>query len=224
MGCEEIVNNYHQVKQGIYKRCLELGRSSDLVKLIVVTKFQSAAKIRCLLQAGQRDFAENRIEEIKSKWPDLLAEYPDVRLHFIGAIQSRKIRDIVKYTQIIHSMDRRSIVDEIDRQAQVQGKIMQCLIQVNVGDELQKSGIKVGDFGEFLRYCQGKTHLLIQGAMCIPPAEHDPAHYFKVMQELQASYDFDELSMGMSADYLTALDFGASMLRVGTVILGLRDR
>lgn len=217
-----ILQQYQAVKTSIAQTCLNLKRDSQQCKLVVVSKFQPAQKIRWLLEAGQRDFGENRIEEVEEKWGALLADYPDAKLHFIGSIQSRKVRSIVKYADYIHSLDRLEIAEKIAKECLAQGKRADCLIQVNVGDEAQKSGIVATHFSDFLEKCKTMTGLQVLGAMCIPPANEPPAPYFKLMQQLQIKHGLQELSMGMSNDYVEALAYGSTMVRVGSKILGAR--
>lgn len=218
---DEILQNYLDVKNKIAQTCIKSERLNT-VKLIVISKFQSADKIRGLLEAGQRDFGESRVEEIKKKWPALLMDYPDAKLHFIGPIQSRKVRDIVKYADYVHSVDRLDIAEHIARESQVQHKITECLIQVNVGAEPQKSGIEVAQFPTLLMKCRGFNTLSVRGAMCIPPVNQNPTQYFMLMRNLQVNHDLKELSMGMSSDYSEAITCGATMIRVGSKIMGSR--
>lgn len=222
VGYDAILQNYMEVKNEVMQTCLQIKCPSTSVKLIVISKFQSADKIRCLLAAGQSDFGESRIEEVKEKWEPLLADYPNTKLHFIGSIQSRKVRDIVKYTDYVHSVDRFEIAEGIARESQIQNKPIECLIQVNVGAESQKSGVDFTQFPAFLEKCETCSNLSIIGAMCIPPADQNPVPYFKLMQDLQANHGVKELSMGMSNDYAEAIAHGATMIRIGSKIFGCR--
>jgi pyridoxal phosphate enzyme (YggS family) len=218
-----VLQNYEEVISKITQTCLQMNRPANSVKLIVISKFQPEEKIRCLLEAGHRDFGESRIDEVMSKWGPLLADFPNTKLHFIGSIQSRKVRDIVKYCDYVHSVDRYDIADRIARECQIQNKSIDCFIQVNVGAEPQKSGIDISEFSAFLEKCRANSHLSIIGAMCLPPADHDPAPYFQLMQDLQMNNHLKELSMGMSNDYVEAIAHGATMIRVGSKILGSRS-
>lgn len=214
----EVLKNYVQVKDNVSELCKNTKRFSADVRLVVVSKCQSIDAIRILLEAGHSDFAENRIEEVKEKWPTLLLEYPNTKLHFIGSIQSRKVRDIVTYSDYIHSLDRIEIAQRIAQEMQIQGKALECLIQVNIGSEAQKSGILAAQFPTFLEDCKHRAKLPIIGAMCLPPAHQNPMPYFQEMQALQVKYHLRELSMGMSSDYAQAIACGATMIRVGTGI------
>lgn len=217
-----ILQQYQTVRADISQTCLKLKRDRQQIKLVVVSKFQPAQKIRWLLEAGQRDFGENRIEEVEEKWGALLADYPDTKLHFIGSIQSRKVRSIVKYADYIHSLDRLEIAEKIAKECIEQGKQPVCLIQVNIGCEAQKSGITATEFSKFLEKCNAINGLRIRGVMCIPPADEPPSPYFKLMQQIQIKHGLQELSMGMSNDYIDALAYGSTMVRVGSKILGSR--
>lgn len=217
-----IVQNYQEVQAIIEKTCLSINRSVATVRLIVVSKFQPAEKICSLLKAGQRDFAESRIEEVEKKWLPLIRKYPDIRLHFIGTIQSRKIRKIVQYCDYIHSLDRTETARKIAEEISCQQRKVVCLIQINIGDEDQKSGVSVADFPEFLKQCRQVFQLPVCGIMCLPPFDRDPLSYFNTMQQLLLKNNLVELSMGMSHDFSTAILCGATMIRVGTRILGDR--
>ena len=217
----EVLKNYFQVKDRVSELCKNAKRLNADVRLVVVSKFQRLDVIRILLEVGHSDFAENRIEEVKEKWPTLLLEYPNTKLHFIGPIQSRKVRDIVTYADYIHSLDRLEIAQRIAQEMQIQSKTPECLIQVNVGSEVQKSGILAAQFPTFLEDCKHRAKLPIIGAMCLPPANQNPMPYFQEMQQLQVKYHLNELSMGMSNDYAQAIACGATMIRVGTGIFGL---
>lgn len=219
--CRDIIqHNYLQVKTAIKQTSMQLV-SSD-VKLLVVSKFQSAEKIRWLLEAGQRDFGESRIEEVEDKWEPLLMDYPETKLHFIGPIQSKKIRKIVKYTDYIHSVDRLEVAEKIAKESQTQNKSIKCFIQINIGAEAQKAGIAIEKFPAFFEECKSRIKLLVVGIMCIPPIDKDPIPYFRSMRNLQLNHGLKELSMGMSNDYKEAINCGATIIRVGSKILGSR--
>lgn len=217
---EVVLQNYQRVIAMMQAACRQSNCAESEVKLIVVTKLQSAEKIRWVLEAGHCDFAENKIQEIQEKWPPLLAEFPTARLHFIGPIQSNKVKNIVKYAHFIHSVDRWKIAEKIAHECQMQNKSPQCLIQVNIGNESQKSGLRIEEFAEFYQKCLTILHLKMTGAMCIPPAAQNPNPYFRLMHQLQLECHFLELSMGMSDDFVQAIANAASMIRVGSKIFG----
>lgn len=219
---EKILSNYLAVKSQIAQHQMRLDDANRPVRLIVVSKFQPIDKIRILLAAGHRDFAESRVEEAREKWSVLRQEYPDVILHFIGAIQSKKIPDIVKYSDYIHSVDRVEIAEKISRETQRQSKTLKCLIQVNVGHEPQKAGIELDHFPDFFNTLRKLSGFIVEGVMCIPPATEDPRPFFDIMQKVKKDHSLKELSMGMSSDFLVAIECGSTMLRVGAKILGTR--
>lgn len=219
---ELLLHRYEQVKNQINEACISSNRNLNEINLIVVSKFQPETKIRWLLEAGHREFAESRAEEMEVKWKPLLATYPDVKLHFIGQIQSRKIKLIVQYSHMIHSLDRIEIAEKIALECSKQHKYPACLIQINTGLESQKGGVDPGLFSAFFQQCKLISGLTITGIMCIPPAYQQPTPHFRLMQTLKNDYQLDELSMGMSNDYIEAITYGATMLRIGTKIMGER--
>lgn len=219
---ESILQRYQQVQDQIVESCRQACRKPDEIKLIVISKFKPVSGIRSLLDAGQVEFGESRVEEIEEKWLPLLTQYPDIKLHFIGKLQSRKIRQIVSYCQMIHSLDRIELAQKIANESFNQNKIVKCLIQINTGAEVQKAGISPNDFPDFLQACKSINHLLIEGIMCIPPMGQDPLPHFRLMQKIKLEFALKELSMGMSDDYLDAIASGATMLRIGKNILGAR--
>jgi len=217
-----LLSRFNEVKNQIEKTCLTSQRNDHTVKLIVVTKGQPITKIRWLIEAGHHEFAENRLEELEHKWSILLKEYPDTKLHFIGHIQSRKIKKIVQYCHVIHSLDRIEIAKKIAMECHKQHKNIPCLIQINTGHEPQKDGIDPNLFSDFLQQCNQIPTLNINGIMCIPPANQDASPHFHLMQQLKNDYHLNELSMGMSNDYTEAILLGSTMLRIGTKIMGER--
>jgi len=222
MDKELLLKNYAEVQSQIIQTSHVAQRHPDEIKLIVVSKFQPETKIHWLLDAGQRQFAESRIEEIEQKWPSLLMQYPDVVLHYIGQIQSRKIKNIIKYCHYIHSLDRLEIAEKIAVESIRQQRSPICLVQINTGAEHQKNGISPEAFPDFYSACKNITALNIQGIMCIPPVHENPLPHFALMQKIKNSFSLAELSMGMSSDYREAILHGATMLRIGTRIMGER--
>ncbi len=189
------------------------------VTLIAVSKTQKAEAIEALIQAGQRDFGENRVQEAQAKWPALRAVYPDVRLHLIGQLQSNKAEEAVALFDAIHSVDRPSLVAALDKAMAKTKRRPDCFVQVNVGDEAQKGGCALAELPALLAQAQA---LPIVGLMCIPPADVEPAPYFALLAKLARRHDVIGLSMGMSADYESAVMIGASHVRVGTALFGAR--
>ena len=189
--------------------------------LVAVSKFQSVEKIRQLLIAGHRDFGENYVQEAAEKWRPLKEEYPDVRLHLIGHLQSNKAREAVQLGDVIQTVDSPKLADALLKEMAKTGGKPDCFVQVNIGNEPQKSGIVPEVAGAFTEEYRQRG-LPIVGLMCIPPEGKDPVPYFKALRDLAAPSL--QLSMGMSADYREALACGANIVRVGSAIFGKRER
>lgn len=189
------------------------------VSLIAVSKTQPAEAIEALIRAGQRDFGENRVQEAQAKWPALRARYPDVRLHLIGRLQSNKADEAVDLFDAIHSVDRPSLVAALDKSMTKSKRRPDCFVQVNVGDEPQKGGCPVAELPALLARARV---LPIVGLMCIPPAGVEPAPYFALLARLARRHGVSGLSMGMSADFESAVMIGASHVRIGTALFGER--
>lgn len=202
----------------------EAGRDPAGVKLIAVSKTFEAAEIRPVLESGHRNFGENRVQEAKSKWPQLKADFPGLRLHLIGPLQSNKSKEAVELFDAIHSIDREKIARGIAEEMRKQGKQLELFIQVNTGEEPQKAGVAPRELPELLRLCREELGLPIAGLMCIPPVEEEPAIHFAFLAKLAAENGLSGLSMGMSDDYETAVSFGATYVRVGSAIFGSRPR
>lgn len=209
------------VRRRVARAAKLANRSPDAVTLIAVSKTHSADAIRPLLSAGQRDFGENRVQEAAAKWPELRAGRPDARLHLIGQLQSNKAEEAVRLFEAIHSVDRPSLVAALSRAQDRTGLRPRCFVQVNVGDELQKSGCAVYALPDLLESARG-AGLDVAGLMCIPPAALEPAPYFALLAKLAREEGVEGLSMGMSADFETAVMIGATHVRVGTALFGAR--
>jgi hypothetical protein len=198
------------------------SRSPDDVTLVAVSKTHGPESIRPLIEAGHRQFGENRVQEAQDKWPALKAETPDLRLHLIGRLQSNKAFDAVKLFDSIHSVDRPSLVFALAEAMAKEGRRPDCFLQVNIGDEPQKGGCAVAELPELIERSR-EAGLPVRGLMCIPPAEVEPAPYFALLAKLARRHDLPALSMGMSADYETAVAIGATHVRVGTALFGDRN-
>ena len=196
-------------------------RSADDVALIAVSKTRSADEIRPLLEAGHRHFGENRVQEAATKWPELRADYPDIQLHLIGQLQSNKADDAVALFDCIHSLDRMSLLTALSKAMNKAGKQLPCFIQVNIGEEEQKGGCAIAELPELLDAAKVEGIDVI-GLMCIPPADVEPAPYFALLAELAARHGLEQLSMGMSDDFATAIQLGSTHIRVGTALFGAR--
>lgn len=198
------------------------GRDPGLVKLIAVSKTFDTLHIEPVIKAGMRVFGENRVQEAQGKWPELKTRYPDVELHLIGPLQSNKARDAVALFDCIHTIDRPKIAKAIAAEMERQDRKLKLLVQVNTGEEEQKSGVLPGEVDDFLKTCREDHGLEISGLMCIPPLDEEPSLHFALLNKIAVRNNLLELSMGMSADYESAVALGATYVRVGTAIFGKR--
>jgi pyridoxal phosphate enzyme (YggS family) len=197
------------------------GRSADAITLIAVSKTQETDAIRPLIEAGQRVFGENRVQEAQAKWPALRQEYPDIRLHLVGQLQSNKAADAVALFDVIHSLDRPSLLTALAKAMDADGRRVPCYIQVNIGAEEQKGGCAIADVPALIAAAR-EADVPLLGLMCVPPAEGEPAPYFALLAKMAREEGLERLSMGMSGDFETAIMLGASDIRVGTALFGAR--
>lgn len=200
-----------------------VGRDSGSVELIAVTKTFDADHIRPALEAGHRIFGENRVQESQGKWPALKQEYPDVQLHLIGPLQSNKSADAVALFDVIHTIDREKIAKTIAQECKKQGRELKFHVQVNTGLEKQKAGVAPDQVLDFVSLCRDTYGLNIVGLMCIPPFDENPGPHFALLRQLAEQAGVDKLSMGMSGDFETAIEFGSTNVRVGSAIFGNRQ-
>lgn len=198
------------------------GRASNSVDLVAVTKTFDAEHIRPALVAGHRIFGENRVQESQGKWPALKQEFPDVQLHLIGPLQSNKSADAVALFDVIHTIDREKIAKTIAEECRKQGRTLQFYVQVNTGLEEQKAGVSPDQLVDFVAVCRDTYGLDIVGLMCIPPFDENPGPHFALLRNLAEQADVDKLSMGMSGDFETAIEFGSTSVRIGSAIFGNR--
>ncbi len=205
----------------IAKACKASRRKPEDVTLIAVSKTHPAERIEPLLEAGHRVFGENRVQEAQAKWPELRERYSDVELHGIGQLQSNKAEDAVALFDCIHALDRMSLVKALAKAMEKQGKPVPCFVQVNIGSEEQKGGCAIEALPELLAEVRA-ADIPIAGLMCLPPADIEPAPFFALLAKLAAENGLEQLSMGMSGDYPTAVMLGASHVRVGTALFGER--
>ena len=196
-------------------------RPSDNVHLIAVSKTRSAEQIEPLILEGQLLFGENRVQEASGKWPALKVRYSGIELHLIGQLQSNKAEEAVGLFNVIHSVDRLSLITALGKAMQKQQRAVPCFIQVNIGGEDQKGGCSVAELPDLLQAAQD-SEIPVAGLMCIPPANVEAAPFFALLAELAARHDLAELSMGMSDDFETAIMLGATHVRVGTALFGER--
>ena len=196
-------------------------RPGEDIHLIAVSKTRTAQDIEPLILEGQRLFGENRVQEAASKWPALKERHPDVELHLIGQLQSNKAEEAVALFDVIHSVDRLSLVTALGKAMEKLGRPVPCFIQVNIGAEEQKGGCSVAELPDLLKAAQD-AGIPVAGLMCIPPAELEAAPFFALLAELSARHGLAQLSMGMSDDFETAIMLGATHIRVGTALFGER--
>lgn len=211
------------VRQQIETALEAADRSGETVTLIAVSKTFGADDIRPVLEAGHRVFGENRVQESEGKWPALRQAFEDVQLHLIGPLQSNKAADAVALFDVIHTVDRDKIAKALAAEMASQQRTPRLFVQVNTGEEEQKAGIAPREAVAFVDRCRNVHGLVIDGLMCIPPFDENPGPHFALLRKLAAEAGVEKLSMGMSADFETAIAFGATHVRVGSAIFGARD-
>ncbi|HSV28381.1 MAG TPA: YggS family pyridoxal phosphate-dependent enzyme [Candidatus Omnitrophota bacterium] len=218
----DVVANLAAVNLAIAEAARASERDPAAVTLVAVSKTHDADAIRPVLAAGHRVFGENRVQEARSKWPDLKNEFPGVELHLIGPLQTNKVREAVALFDVIETVDRpklaRALADEMTRA----GRRPAVLVQVNTGHEDQKAGIAPEQADALIRLCRREYGLPVAGVMCIPPVDQDPAPHFRLLAEIAARNGLAVVSMGMSGDYPEAIRHGATHVRVGSAIFGSR--
>lgn len=207
---DQIIQNYIQIKNDIVSL-------SNKTNLIVVSKNQSETLIKQILNLGQIHFGENRIQEAIAKWPNLKELYPKTQLHFIGNIQSNKVNNIINLFDYVHSLDSKKLVEEFSKYEKKNKKNIKYFIQINLGDEVQKSGINIASFEDFFNFCK-LAELNVVGLMCIPPINKPVENFFSLLKNLADKYNINNLSMGMSNDYKQAMLLGSTWVRIGSKI------
>lgn len=218
----DAVQQFFAVKARIAAAEREAGREAGAVTLVAVSKTFEATDIRPVIEAGQRVFGENRVQEAQGKWPELKDAFPDIDLHLIGPLQSNKAKEAVALFDVIETVDREKIAAELAKEIARQGRALRLYVQVNTGSEPQKAGIEPRDAVAFVARCRDVHGLAIEGLMCIPPADENPGPHFALLEKLAREAGVAKLSMGMSGDYETAIAFGATSVRVGSAIFGSR--
>jgi PLP dependent protein len=211
------------VRQQIVRACRDAGRDPATVTLVAISKTFDAGAIEPVIETGQCIFGENRVQEAKAKWPSLLARHPGLQLHLVGSLQSNKARDAVAMFDAIHSVDRDSLAQALAKEANRQSRRPLLFIEINTGAEPQKSGILPQEADSFVAACRDRYGLAISGLMCIPPVNEAPAPHFALTARIANRNSLRLLSMGMSADFETAIAFGATHVRIGTAIFGARS-
>lgn len=210
------------VRDKIAKAAEEAGREPDSVSLVAVSKTFDAEHIMPTIEAGQRVFGENRVQEAQGKWPALKAETPAIELHLIGPLQSNKAADAVALFDVVETVDREKIARALAEEVKRKARSIRFYIQVNTGLEPQKAGIAPEDVAAFVTLCRDELGMQIEGLMCIPPVDENPGPHFALLAKLAGENGLEKLSMGMSGDFETAIGFGATSVRVGSAIFGTR--
>lgn len=218
----DATRNLVEIRERIAKAAAEAGRSAEDVALVAVSKTFDGDAIRPVLEAGQRVFGENRVQEAQGKWPQLREKFSDIELHLIGPLQSNKAKEAVALFDVIESVDREKIAKALADEMEKQGRKLSCYVQVNTGLEPQKAGIDPRETVEFVKRCREVHGLDVVGLMCIPPLEENPGPHFALLEKLGREAGVAQLSMGMSGDFETAIGFGATSVRVGSAIFGAR--
>ncbi|MFZ1413735.1 MAG: YggS family pyridoxal phosphate-dependent enzyme [Defluviicoccus sp.] len=222
ISASDVQANLAAVKARIAAAAREAGREPASVTLVAVTKTQSAAAIGHAIEAGQRVFGENRVQEAAAKWPALKEAHPDVRLHLIGPLQRNKVRRAVGLFDVIESVDRDEVARAITVAGAELGRTPDIFIQVNTGEEAQKSGVTPAEADALIARCRDEYRLPLKGLMCVPPVDDEPSLHFALLAAIASRNGLAELSMGMTADFEIAVRFGATLVRVGTALFGLR--
>lgn len=218
----EIPARLRLVEQEIALAARAAGRDPASVKLVAVTKTVPPDVIEEAIGAGQRVFGENRVQEAHAKWPALKERHPDIELHLIGPLQSNKVREAVALFDAIETVNRPKLARALAEEAARSGKCPRLFVQVNTGEEPQKVGVAPAEADAFVALCRDDIGLTIEGLMCIPPFDEEPAMHFALLAKIAARLGIKELSMGMSGDFARAIQFGATYVRVGTAIFGAR--
>lgn len=218
---ENAASRLAEVRANIAKVCKPARRAPADVTLIAVSKTHDGPAIQPLIDAGQRVFGENRVQEAQAKWPALREGHPDIELHLIGQLQSNKAEEAVALFDVIHSLDRPSLLTALAKAMDKVGRRVPCFVQVNIGDEAQKGGCPIAELPAFLEAVRA-ADVPLAGLMCIPPADTEAAPFFALLAKLAADHGLTGLSMGMSGDYETAVMLGATHVRVGTALFGSR--
>ncbi|MBN8520503.1 MAG: YggS family pyridoxal phosphate-dependent enzyme [Alphaproteobacteria bacterium] len=217
----QIAENFSHIKTGMLKAALQAGRLPQDVTLVAVSKKQPTDKIYDALNTGHRVFGENRVQDAMTVWSPIKKTYPDIQLHLIGSLQTNKVKEAVSFFDVIETLDREKLVDALADEMRRQNKNIPCFIQVNTGEEPQKSGVSPAGLPGLIAYAR-QEGLTIQGLMCIPPEQEPSGLYFAFLSKLAAQHGLASLSMGMSGDFEKAIALGATHIRVGTALFGVR--
>lgn len=213
-----IVDSFKKINSNIIK--LDLKKS---INIVAVSKTFSIDHIKPLINYGHTHFGENKVQEAITKWGEVKKEKPDIKLHMVGKLQSNKAKNALEIFDYIHSLDNQKLADVLSKAQFSKNKFLKYFIQVNIGNEIQKSGVPPSELDDFYNYCVKEKKLEVVGLMVIPPNDSNTIKYFKLVNDLNMSLALKELSMGMSADYLDALNYGATFVRIGSSIFGERS-
>ena len=218
----DAVARLESVRAEIVRAARDFGREPGSACLVAVSKTKPAEAILPALKAGQRVFGENYVQEAKGKWPPLRERYPDVELHMVGPLQSNKAKQAVQLFDAIHTLDRTSLAEALAKEMAKQGRRPKLLVQINTGEEPQKGGVVPAEADAFIAACRARFGFEIVGLMCIPPADEPPSPHFALLNTIAARNGLEWLSIGMSADFEAAIQLGATHVRIGTAIFGVR--
>jgi PLP dependent protein len=210
------------VRERIAQAARAAGRDPAAITLVAVSKAQPEERVVAALEAGQRVFGENYVQPAAARWPALRARWPGIELHMIGAIQTNKARDVVELFDVVQTVDRPRLAQALAKEMARAGRRLPCFVQVNTGEEEQKAGVWPAEADALIRHCQGDLDLPVVGVMAIPPEDEEPAPHFALLAKIAARNRLPSISMGMSADFETAITFGATHVRVGSAIFGAR--
>ena len=216
----KIIDNLEGIKDKLKQLKFKNNHSP---KVIAVSKTFSTKDVMPLVEYGHEHFGENKIQEALEKWPKIKENFPNIKLHMLGKIQSNKVKFLLPLFDYLHSLDSLKIAEKISLEEKKKKKKLKIFVQINIGNELQKSGIDIEDLEQFYLTCVNEFNLNIVGLMCLPPSSSDPTKYFKLLKEISFKINLKELSMGMSNDYLDAAQCGATYLRIGSKIFGERS-
>ncbi len=219
---QAVADNLVTIRVRIAKAARQADRNPDDVSLVAVSKVHIQSTIRAALEAGHRLFGENRVQEAQEKWPTLKKDFPDSQLHLIGPLQTKKARDAVALFDVIETVDRPKLAAKLADEMKAQNRPLPCFVQINTGEEPQKTGVMPKDAEQFVDSCRKTYGLTVEGLMCIPPLDEESALHFAFLREIAKRTNVPCLSMGMSADFETAIELGATHIRLGTAIFGPR--
>jgi PLP dependent protein len=217
------MSGLQDVRERLEAAAAKAGREASAVTLVAVSKTFGAEAITPVIAAGQRVFGENRVQEAKSKWPALKAAHPGLELHLVGPLQTNKVEEAVRLFDVIETIDREKLARAVAKEMARQGARPRLFIQVNTGEEPQKAGVGPRETDALVRLCRFELGLQIEGLMCVPPIDEEPALHFALLRKIAERNELQGLSMGMSSDFETAIAFGATHVRVGSAIFGSRE-